>query len=430
MDTDLSSTRPKGRIFVSELDGRYRHAIVTYGLEQPTSLALDPEYGFMYWTDAGIAPKIEGSWMEGSKRKILVSDRLGYPTGITIDYAGGHRLYWCDTKLDTIETVKMDGADRVTVLSGLNHPISLDLFEDHVYWLTRDSGEIWKNDKFGRGVKVRVRRGIEVPTAVKIYHPLRYNTSVKNRCPEDACSHLCLLIPGGYRCACPDGSPMSVLGVVSCNAGFETPKPQPYRCPCKNGGHCHADENNKVNCLCAENFSGIHCEEYSPTNEAHSHVQGGSVAAIVIPIFVILLVLLGGVFVFYLFKKRHLKPGGFGGSNQSVSFRSGTNVEFSPTFMGRNGPAETMTEEPLDTHFNLGDFDKPTDFSNPMYDVIGTTQNDKNSQLYEVPSEAKAAEKTKSSPAVLQLRKTALDPMTVDTDKDTAQLVVEDKSEC
>lgn len=63
-----------------------------------------------------------------------------------------------------------------------------------------------------------------------------------------------------------------------------------------------------------------------------------------------------------------------------------------------------------------------------MYDVIGTTHNDKN--VYEVPSDAKAAEKTKSSPAVLQLRKSALDPMTADTDKDTAQLVVEDKSEC
>lgn len=45
MDVDLSSTRSKGRIFVSELDGRYRRAIIAFGLEQPTSLALDPEYG-------------------------------------------------------------------------------------------------------------------------------------------------------------------------------------------------------------------------------------------------------------------------------------------------------------------------------------------------------------------------------------------------
>lgn len=71
----------------------------------------------MYWTDASMSPKIEYSWMDGSKRDILVSEHLGTPTGITIDYAGGHRIYWCDTKLDTIESMKMDGSNRVTVLS-------------------------------------------------------------------------------------------------------------------------------------------------------------------------------------------------------------------------------------------------------------------------------------------------------------------------
>jgi low density lipoprotein-related protein 2 len=77
-----------------------------------------------------------------------------------------------------------------------------------------------------------------------------------------------------------------------------------------------------------------------------------------------------------------------------------------------------LLQEPLDAHFNLGDFDKPTDFSNPMYDVIGTTQNSDKGP-YE--------EGTKSSPPV---RKSALDPTPLETDKDTAQLVVEDKSEC
>ncbi|KFM82298.1 Low-density lipoprotein receptor-related protein 2, partial [Stegodyphus mimosarum] len=221
---------------------------------------------------------------------------------------------------------------------------------------------------------------------------------------------------------------MSVIGVMSCNAGMELPKPQPYRCPCAHGGHCIADGSNKVSCICPENYSGVHCRDFTPDNKAQA-VRGSSVAAIVIPIFIILLVLIAGVGVFYVFRKRHLKPGGFGGSSQSVSFRSGTNVEFSPTIMGHNGPSEMATEEPLDTHFNLGDFDKPTDFSNPMYDVIGTAQNDKAAQLYEVPTETRV-EKNKSSPAVLQIRKSALDPMTLDTDKDTAQLVVEDKSEC
>lgn len=65
-----------------------------------------------------------------------------------------------------------------------------------------------------------------------------------------------------------------------------------------------------------------------------------------------------------------------------------------------------------------------------MYDVIGTQNNDKGAQLYDIPANESRVEKTKSSPPVLQIRKSALDPMTLETDKDTAQLVVEDKSEC
>lgn len=72
----------------------------------------------MFWTDASMSPKIESAWMDGTRRIILVNDRLGSPSGITIDYAGGHRIYWCDTKLDTIESMDIDGSDRVTILSG------------------------------------------------------------------------------------------------------------------------------------------------------------------------------------------------------------------------------------------------------------------------------------------------------------------------
>lgn len=39
-----------------------------------------------------------------------------------------------------------------------------------------------------------------------VYHENRYNTSLKNPCFKSACSHLCLLVPGGRRCACPDNS--------------------------------------------------------------------------------------------------------------------------------------------------------------------------------------------------------------------------------
>lgn len=117
--------------------------------------------------------------MDGSKEKIMFSTKLGYPSGMVIDYEADHRLYWADSKLNQIESCKaVDGSNRVTVLKGnLHHPISLDLFEDQLYWVTRESGEIFKQDKFGRGVKVRVKRNVESATDIKIYHEKKYNTS-------------------------------------------------------------------------------------------------------------------------------------------------------------------------------------------------------------------------------------------------------------
>jgi len=45
MDVDRSGSKPKGRIFASLLDGRYRKAVINDGLGMPTALAVNPELG-------------------------------------------------------------------------------------------------------------------------------------------------------------------------------------------------------------------------------------------------------------------------------------------------------------------------------------------------------------------------------------------------
>ena len=72
----------------------------------------------MYWTDNyPESPKIEVSWMSGENRTTLVNTRLGNPTGLTIDYLMGNRVFWCDVKENLIESMKSDGTDRVIVVS-------------------------------------------------------------------------------------------------------------------------------------------------------------------------------------------------------------------------------------------------------------------------------------------------------------------------
>lgn len=72
----------------------------------------------MYWTDWGRRPKIEAAWMDGQHRQVLLDEDLGWPTGLSLDYLNGNRIYWCDSKENIIESMKPDGTDRKIVMSG------------------------------------------------------------------------------------------------------------------------------------------------------------------------------------------------------------------------------------------------------------------------------------------------------------------------
>lgn len=168
-EVDRAGSKPRGRVMVARTDGRYRRALVSAGLESPTSLVLDPQMGKMIWADAGSAPKIEMAWMDGSKRRPVVRESIRHPTGLAIDSAMDHAIYWVDTKLNTIEMMKHDGSNRKVILKGdlLKHPISLDVFESSLYWVTRDTGELVRQDKFGRGVPFIISKDLVNPSAVK-----------------------------------------------------------------------------------------------------------------------------------------------------------------------------------------------------------------------------------------------------------------------
>lgn len=307
-ETDRAGSKAKGRVMVAKTDGRYRRSLVTVGLESPTSLVVDPQLARMLWADAGTAPKIEVAWMDGSKRRPLVTENIRHPTGLAIDFNMEHTLFWVDTKLNTIESMRYDGSQRKTIIKGesLKHPISLDVFESNLYWMTRDTGELLRQDKFGRGVPVGIQKDLVNPSGVKVYHNLRYNTTIAKRCENNACSHLCLLVPLGYRCSCPDapGTPMHrTKAEITCDAPSEEARPAPRVCACQNGGLCKESDTGDLMCQCAEGFFGQFCDVY----KAHSRTPGSTnTAAIVIPIVVILLVLGAATGVWFFLRKRPL----------------------------------------------------------------------------------------------------------------------------
>ena len=62
------------------------------------------------------------------------------------------------------------------IFVGLGNPVSVDVFENSVYWTSKLDGALYRFDKFGRGVKKLLRQGFRNPTGVKTFHPAKYDT--------------------------------------------------------------------------------------------------------------------------------------------------------------------------------------------------------------------------------------------------------------
>ncbi|KAG7231032.1 hypothetical protein INR49_025062, partial [Caranx melampygus] len=87
---------------VTRLNGTSRKILISENLDEPRAIVLDPVNGYMYWTDWGEHPKIERANLDGTDRVVLLNSSLGWPNGLAIDYAAG-KLYWGDAKTDKIE---------------------------------------------------------------------------------------------------------------------------------------------------------------------------------------------------------------------------------------------------------------------------------------------------------------------------------------
>lgn len=58
----------------------------------------------------------------------------------------------------------------------VRNPFSVSVFEDHVYWSTQEKGEVFRQDKFGRGAKTKLLTTGPWLTQVSVYQQQRYNS--------------------------------------------------------------------------------------------------------------------------------------------------------------------------------------------------------------------------------------------------------------
>jgi len=164
-----------GTISVAKNDGRYSKVLIRENANHVSSLVINPMLGLMYWINNGLRnTAIYSASLNGDNVQILVSSNLNSPSGLAVDYFMSNRVFWCDHKTNVIESIKFDGSDRVRVNHvAMRNPFKIDVFENHVYWLTSELGTIKKVDKFGRGAAIELIKDLDLVEDIKVFHELK-----------------------------------------------------------------------------------------------------------------------------------------------------------------------------------------------------------------------------------------------------------------
>lgn len=127
-----------------------QYVVVAGDLDKPMSIAVDPLAGLLFWTDRGRSPKIESARLDGSERRILVNESINFVTGISLDFQE-NKVYWCDSRLDTIERIDYGGQNRVLLLDNMHvhSPYGLAIYQAKIYWIdtTLHGGSIFEAPK-------------------------------------------------------------------------------------------------------------------------------------------------------------------------------------------------------------------------------------------------------------------------------------------
>ncbi|CAG12634.1 unnamed protein product [Tetraodon nigroviridis] len=205
-----------GSVHVMELNGLYQRKLLsghfkegnsTYIISRPRAVAVNPKYGWVYWTDWADMAYIGRAGMDGRNVSAIITTKLEWPSALTIDYTT-NRIFFADSHLNFLDFADMDGQNRHRAVGGtLPHVFAVSLFEDWVYWTDWNTHTVEKAHKYTGEMRTVMGNNTHRPYDIHVYHPYRQPRS-ENPCSSHhlTCSHLCLIGPGGQQasCECPD----------------------------------------------------------------------------------------------------------------------------------------------------------------------------------------------------------------------------------
>uniref|UniRef100_A0A0K0EUQ3 Very low-density lipoprotein receptor n=2 Tax=Strongyloides venezuelensis TaxID=75913 RepID=A0A0K0EUQ3_STRVS len=163
-------------------------------LEEPRAIAVDPATGLIFWTDWGKRAKIERSGMDGKHRTTIASgENIKWPNGLTLDILD-KKIYFADAKTKSISSMDYWGDNLRTIIHShekLNHPFSLAVFEERLYWTDWDREGIVSANKFNGNDITEVLKHVHTPMTIRIFHEA-VQPDHQDKCQAHRCSDLCL----------------------------------------------------------------------------------------------------------------------------------------------------------------------------------------------------------------------------------------------
>ncbi|KAK5984791.1 Low-density lipoprotein receptor domain class A [Trichostrongylus colubriformis] len=262
-------------------------------------IALHPERGAMVWIESyANHNRIMSANMDGTNVRVLVENKLEYPTGISIDLVTSN-VYFGDVEREMIERVNLDTRERTVVLTqGVHHPYDLKYFNGFLYWSDWASSSLKVAElSIHHSSPHLIHSFTNLPFGIAINHSMYQPTPSSFPCLSSDCQWMCVSIPNAEgqlqaRCLCPDGYltqpdgdcvPLRGSGLDGDEASTDAGGSRTVtldlshvgvawmkeRCEngdgCLNGGECHDVKNEhgrvaKIVCRCVAPYEGDRCE--------------------------------------------------------------------------------------------------------------------------------------------------------------------------
>ncbi|KAI5101719.1 low-density lipoprotein receptor-related protein 2 [Silurus meridionalis] len=221
------SSREQPGVYVTSEHGTHTALIVDRGTVR--SMALHPQTGRLCFTNAelqGAGTRLECTYMDG-RNHTMVWDGAVNPVSLSFS-SDGNRLYWADTSLGLISSVRIDGSE-LKVLRSEEPVVAFTLANNVLVWITKtDSTKCWfSEDHQTADMWFTVKK--------EVLDIKAFSQNGTNLCSSGngGCSQLCLAFPGGRTCRCGRGFlPTNETGCVPdsrCPSGTK---------PCLRGEQC------------------------------------------------------------------------------------------------------------------------------------------------------------------------------------------------